>query len=328
MSSRTAFGILASQDAWSDEGGREGRWTRVAVHAGEPSREVSGGLVGYLPLVVLPSSVVVFCRALQPWVFLWALAISVYLGFKWLTWWRARTSGTHPGWRSVVYLLFWPGMNARSFLHETRRPRHPRLREWLWALLKCCLGGILLWVVARTLPSERPLLQGWTGMLGAILLLHFGSFHILALVCRVRGIYAPAIMASPLRAQSLGEFWGKRWNLGFRDLAHDFMFRPANKCVSAGAASLLVFGISGVIHDLVISLPARGGYGLPTFYFLLQGLGVVVERSRIGKQVGLGGGIRGRLFLGLVAGVPVFWLFHPVFVMRVMVPFMQAIRAL
>jgi hypothetical protein len=25
------------------------------------------------------------------------------------------------------------------------------------------------------------------------------------------------------------EFWGKRWNLGFRQLAHEFIFRPLQK---------------------------------------------------------------------------------------------------
>lgn len=282
----------------------------------------------WLPLIALPPVVVVFQRALPPWIFMWALALSMYLGFKWLTWWRVRTSIVHSGWRSVVYLLLWPGMNARPFLDEANRPPLPRIRDWLWAVCKCSLGMILLWFVGRILPPERPLLRGWTGMLGIILLLHFGVFHLLALLLRACGICAPAIMSTPLRAQSLSEFWGKGWNLGFRDLAHELIFRPAHNYLHAGPTSLLVFLVSGLVHDLVISLPARGGYGLPTFYFLLQGLGVTVERSRAGKQLGLGEGIRGRLFLGLIAGVPVFWLFHPPFVRRVILPFMHAIHAL
>ena len=93
-------------------------------------------------------------------------------------------------------------------------------------------------------------------------------------------------------------------------------------------AGFLVFVASGLIHDLVISLPARGGYGLPTGYFVLQGIGVTVERSFVGERLGLRGGLPGWLFMAVFTAGPAFWLFHPPFVTRVMVPFLRAIRAL
>ena len=58
-------------------------------------------------------------------------------------------------------------------------------------------------------------------MLGLILLLHFGSFELIALFWQSRGVNAKPIMSAPLRATSLAEFWGKRWNLGFRQFSHD-----------------------------------------------------------------------------------------------------------
>lgn len=89
-----------------------------------------------------------------------------------------------------------------------------------------------------------------------------------------------------------------------------------------------MFAASGLIHDLVISLPAHGGYGLPTGYFLLQGLGVTMERSALGKRLGLQQGATGWIFMAVVTAAPAFWLFHPPFVLRVILPFMHAIRAL
>jgi len=89
-----------------------------------------------------------------------------------------------------------------------------------------------------------------------------------------------------------------------------------------------VFLASGLIHDLVISLPAHGGYGLPTGYFILQGLGITLERSAAGRRLGLQRGFPGWLFMFVVAAGPAFWLFHPPFVLRVILPFMHAIRAL
>ena len=125
-----------------------------------------------------------------------------------------------------------------------------------------------------------------------------------------------------------GEFWGKRWNLGFRQLAHESIFRPLHRRLGADLAGFLVFVASGLIHDLVISVPARGGYGLPTIYFLLQGTGMTIEHSRFGKQIGLGQGWQGWCFMMLFLAGPLFWLFHPWFVVRVILPFMQAIHAL
>jgi hypothetical protein len=196
------------------------------------------------------------------------------------------------------------------------------------AAIETGLGALLLWVLARSVPQGQSLLRGWVGMLGLILLLHFGAFQIAALMWQSLGLKAEPIMSAPLRSTSLGEFWGKRWNLGFRQLAHELIFRPLYRSFGPDTAGFLVFAVSGLIHDLVISVPARGGYGLPTMYFALQGAGVAVERSRFGKRLGLGRGIRGRCFMAMFLTVPVFWLFHPWFVMRVILPFMRAIHAL
>ena len=91
---------------------------------------------------------------------------------------------------------------------------------------------------------------------------------------------------------------------------------------------LMGFGMSGLIHDVVISIPAEGGYGLPTLFFILQGFAYLGERSRIGLALGLGRGLMGRLFTILVVAVPVFGLFHPPFVRTIVVPFMHATGAL
>ncbi len=135
-------------------------------------------------------------------------------------------------------------------------------------------------------------------------------------------------MSKPILSKTLSEFWGKRWNLGFRQLAFDLIFQPLHRKTGVVAASLLVFLASGLVHDLVISLPTRGGYGLPTAYFILQGLGVTLERSSFGRRLGLQHGLPAWLFMVVVAAAPAFWLFHPPFITRVILPFMHAIHAL
>jgi Membrane bound O-acyl transferase family len=284
--------------------------------------------IEWFPLPVLTLSALACRNFLQPWEFMWLLAVAIYLGLKWVSWWKARSRVAHTAGRSLVYLLAWPGMDAESFLDSRQRVSPPSLRSCAWALFKTACGAALLWGVARALPENELLLQGWVGMIGFILVLHFGSFEMIALLWQRRGVNAGPIMSAPLRSTSLSEFWGKRWNLGFRQLSYDLIFRPLHRKWGAGLAGFLVFVTSGLIHDLVISVPARGGYGRPTIYFVLQGLGVAIERSAFGRQLGLREGARGWLFMAAFTAAPVFLLFHPPFVLRVMVPFLEAIHAL
>ena len=283
---------------------------------------------GWLPLLLLPSSALLVRNVLPPWGFMWLLAFGIFISLKWFTWWRARNHVPHTAWRSVVYLLAWPGMDAESFLDAGRCVQPTSTQNWFRAFINAAFGASLLWVVARAIPNHLLLLRGWAGMLGLILLLHFGTFEIVSLCWRSFGVDARPIMSSPLQSKSLSEFWGKRWNLGFRQLGHELIFRPLHRSVGAGLAGFCVFVASGLVHDLVISVPARGGYGLPTCYFVVQGLGVAIERSTPGKQFGLRAGARGWLFMAGFTVGPAFWLFHPPFVRSVILPFMRAIHAL
>jgi len=284
---------------------------------------------GWMPLSLLPAIAFAFTWQCQPWVLMWALAFAIYAGCKWLTWWDAAAALPRiPLARSVAYLCLWPGMDAGAFLDARRRMNAPAITEWLTALTKTIAGAVLLWAVARRVPAAEPLLAGWIGMLGLIFLLHFGAFHLLALFWQAMGIAARPLMRMPVAARSLGEFWSIRWNRGFNDLVRKHLFLPARRRLGLTAATLLTFLASGVVHELVISVPARGGYGLPTLYFLLQGLGIVAEHSRLGERAGLHRGIRGRLFALTIAAAPAHWLFHPAFVMRVMTPFLHFIKAL
>jgi hypothetical protein len=282
---------------------------------------------GWIPLLVLPAATMALRSRLAPWCFMWMLAVAIFFGCKWQTWWEQRGIAHRGIGRTLGYLFAWPGMDAETFLDSHRHVRRPNLNEWIWASVKTASGAALLWGIVRRVPEGSDLLAGWVGMLGIILILHFGAFHILSLAWRSAGVDASPIMQAPLTATSLSDFWGRRWNLGFRHLTHRLIFKPVRIRGGVVPAILLSFLASGVVHDMVISLPARGGYGLPTGYFVLQGLGVLIERSPLGKRLGLGSGIRGWLWAVIFAGAPAFILFHPLFVRGVILPFLSAIGA-
>lgn len=283
--------------------------------------------VAWFPVIILTAAACGLRSRLLPWEFMWLLSIAIFFGCKWQTWFIAHAARVRASVsRNLGYLFLWPGMDAPTFLGDTKPAKRITPIDWLGGLTKMCAGAALLVVATLNLGGLSPLWVGWIAMLGLILFLHFGVFHVLALLWQSAGVNAEPIMRSPLSSTSLSQFWGKRWNIGFRDLSHGLVFQPIHKRFGLASATLAAFLASGLIHDFVISFPARGGYGLPTTYFLAQGIGVLVERSRAGSRLGLGNGTRGWLFVLLIAGGPAFILFHPPFVTRVIVPFISAIR--
>jgi alginate O-acetyltransferase complex protein AlgI len=275
---------------------------------------------------LLITGVLLASGPLPPWVQMWTLAFFLFATCKWLTLQDALRSGGLVDYRAALKYLGWVGMEPREFAKRTH-PVRVLPGEWVAPIGRIFLGGFLTWGMARTLIDASPLAAGWTGMVGVILLLHFGTFDLLALAWRRAGYAVTPLMNGPTRADSVGNFWGVRWNRGFNSLARRFLHQPMAPILGRSVAVLGVFTVSGLIHDLVITVPARGGYGLPTAYFVLQGVALLFERSGAGRRLKLGRGVRGRLFaLAIVAG-PAFWLFPPVFVQRVILPMLHAIGA-
>jgi alginate O-acetyltransferase complex protein AlgI len=264
-----------------------------------------------------------------PWVVMWALAVGIFIVCKWMTW-RGTPTPPAPAWRHLAYLFAWPGLDAKAFLdlRPLAPERRPTSGEWVFATGKTTLGGATLCGAVPILPVDLPLLRGWVGMAGLVFILHFGTFHLLSSAWRSAGVDAKPLMNWPVRSESLSEFWGKRWNTAFRDLTHRYLFRPLAARLGPRVGLAAGFLFSGVVHDLVISVPAGGGYSWPTLYFVIQGIGLLAERSRTGKRLGLGSGWRGRVFTAVVVAGPAYGLFHPPFVLNVVLPFLDAIGAM
>lgn len=281
-------------------------------------------LVGVAPVLLVPTGVWLIAHRLAPWILMWALSIAIFASLKWLTWWQvSRRIGPCSGGRSLAYLFLWPGMDAAAFLGNRPRPSAPSAGEVIAATGSVALGAALFWGAPRLVRSADPLIVGWVGLLGLIFLLHFGAFHLASVFWRWRGIEATPLMRAPIAARSLGEFWGTRWNTAFHILARDYIVAPLRLRLGIPLATMAAFAASGLVHEVVISLPVRAGFGLPMGYFLLQGLGVLAERSAAGRRLHLGRGFRGHLLTLLMAGAPAFGLFHPMFVLGVVIPFMH-----
>jgi hypothetical protein len=287
------------------------------------NRGGKNGLVRFSPLaaaLVLP-----FLLPTYPgWVRMWIAASAIWFGCKWSMSF-GHTDAMCPQ-RLSIYWLLWPGMDAKPFAADS--DQRTETTDWIQGAVLATTGAVLFLVVAPRVIGNHPRAGGWCGWIGLILLLHFGLFHLLAMGLRQSGIPVQPLMRNPLGATSLADFWGRRWNHAFQEVAQRLLFKPLARRLGATVATLSVFLASGLVHELVITVPAGGGYGLPTLYFLIQGVGLLVERGSLVEVMRKGGGWFGRTFTLLVATAPVMLLFPPPFIQGVIVPMIRWVTGL
>ena len=257
------------------------------------------------------------------WVLMWVIAVTIFAVLKGLSLHWARGVRASPA-RMAAYLFLWPGMDAPAFL-AGRSERLPDGREWLMAALKTFIAVALIAIASM---AEQPMVRAWIAMVGLVMFLHFGTFHLLSCFWRWRGVDAPPLMDRPLLARSVSSFWSKHWNIAFRDLTHRLIFKPVLRRMGPAAALMAGFVFSGLLHELAVTVPAGGWHGGPTVFFVLQGLAALFERSKQGRALGLGKGGRGWVFTQGLLLVTVSLLFPPPFALRVINPFIDFLHGL
>ena len=261
-------------------------------------------------------------RTIPQWAWMWLLAWSVWFACKWATWWPLRHAPRR--WTvHLAYVLCHPGMDAQPVLVHRRTAALAPAGDWLRAFAALHLGAAVVWGITPRLVSYQPMLAAWCVMIGVVLMLHFGIFALLTCYWREHGFDVRPMMWRPVRSRSLAEFWGARWNRDFHRLAGQFIFNPMRPLLGARLALLATFLASGLVHDLVISLPARGGLGGPSVYFVIQGLGVLAER-RLRRTAPL---LLRRAWMVCILAAPLPLLFHAPFIERIVLPFAAAIGA-
>ncbi len=264
-------------------------------------------------------------RLFPGWVLMWGTAVVVYATCKLLTW--IRVSPSVPVSRSLVYLFCEPGLNAKRFLSSRSAVVPPERRDWIQAFLMTAVGLFCLLLAVNSLPAEAQRLSAPLGMIAIVLMLHFGLLDLLSLILRRVGFSSTALMNAPWCATGVADFWSC-WNTGFRDLSREFIFHPLVRRKQAQLGLWATFLFSGLVHDLVISIPAQGGYGMPTLYFLIQALAISFERTSLGKALQLNQGWTGWVFTALTVLVPVPLLFHFPFQENIVLPMLHDLRAL
>jgi len=184
----------------------------------------------------------------------------------------------------LAFAVGWFGMRPGLFASLGRPARSgvgSLIREGLIRLIAgTCLLVLarLVWVM-RSSSSESAARFTATvlALPGLSLFLHFGIFDLLAAMWHLAGVDCRPFFRAPLYSTSLSEFWGRRWNLAFSEMTAIGIFRPLSTAIGRRAATAAAFLVSGLLHELAISLPVRAGFGGPLLYFLIQGGLILIE---------------------------------------------------
>ncbi len=157
---------------------------------------------------------------------------------------------------------------------------------------------------------------GWVGIAALFVTLHLGFANVLTGAVRLNGWPVRRLFENPFQSRSLGDFWGRRWNLAFVEMDRMLFMRPLRRVLGARGAILGVFVISGFLHEMAISYPVQAGWGGPMAYFVLQGVLVLFE-SRYLKRWPVAA-LRVWAWFWIFAPLPL--LFHAPFRERLIVP--------
>ncbi len=222
-------------------------------------------------------------------------------------------------WRGWIgYYFFTVNMNPAIF--ASSKPKQLDFKILAGALLHLSLGvGLTLYLRydTTTFPVSvswfsAPWFSFWAYSIVALvslsLVLHFGLLPLNTFLLKSRGVADYPVFKQPFRSKSIAEFWGRRWNLAFSEMTATAMFKPLIRKVGVRWAGFLSFMLSGLLHEIAISLSVMKGFGLPMLYFALHGLLMQLEKRWFKKRK------PGTWWVVASLVLPLPILFHPYFV--------------
>lgn len=196
-------------------------------------------------------------------------------------------SGKLPLGRWLVYYWLTVGMNPGIF-HQRKMNLHLDQKLVLNGIGHVLLGTLILASLRMYAPEKmsEAALYLWSlpALFALSAILHFGLLPLSTVFLQWLGFPARRAFRHPFLSLSLSEFWGRRWNIPFSVMTSTAAFKPWSKVVGVKWAGLLAFLLSGLLHEIAISVSVQQGYGLPMLYFLIHGLLMAAEKKWFGRK--------------------------------------------
>jgi hypothetical protein len=238
--------------------------------------------LSWLLLGLATAGVEALTRPEPPGVRMLALIGAALLGMKAVVVAAERARGMPPlsfG-RWLTFTAGWAGMQPRLFARPEPHGLPGARGLAAGGALRLLVGAVLVAAARAAWTSlHSRLLASALLLAGLSFVLHFGLLNVLAGLWRSQGVRCDALFRAPWRSQNLSEFWARRWNLAFSEMTQVAVYRPLVERFGPGPALAAAFLMSGLLHEMAISLPVRAGFGLPLLYFALHGGLVAVERA-------------------------------------------------
>ena len=201
------------------------------------------------------------------------LCCMLMAGMKWIVYseWRRCGGEILPWGRWLCLATLWFGMEPMAWTGK-RRSLQWRTHA-LWGGACSLTGGALVFLmssyeVTMLIPLFIAMSIGF----------HFGALRLLTAFWRFQGFPVRILFRNPFLTRGFGDFWGKRWNLAYSQMMARAVKRPIQQKFGAKIALFCVFIVSGILHELAITVPVQAGYGLPTCFFLVQGVLTTLEK--------------------------------------------------
>lgn len=235
---------------------------------------------------------------------------------------------TYPGQNRLLpfqwaaFCVGWFGMRPRLFEKLTSSSL-PFSRHLVTGVSRILLGVIFLYIsvlLERNFRLETFFIPQLSMLIGLSLILHFGILGISTAFWRMLGVDVSELFRAPYKSKSLREFWGKRWNIAYSEMTTLIAYRPLKKLLDNDRAVTASFLLSGLLHEVAISLPVMAGFGLPMIYFGIHAFAMYLEtNSRVVQRI-IQHPWLSHLWVFTLLVIPLPILFHYEFHQRVLMP--------
>jgi membrane bound O-acyltransferase family protein len=103
------------------------------------------------------------------------------------------------------------------------------------------LGAASIVMLAIYAPHRPGGLLGLAGIAALLMTIHLGIGDLLPWLLRWAGFAVPPLFDRPWAARSLGDFWGRRWNLAFVDMNRRMLLQPMYGLFGRRGSRLMLF---------------------------------------------------------------------------------------